>query len=140
MFTVTILGISFGLFAAGFGVVMMLLSAYELIRMTPEFASETGVTAVSITAWFVPLLIWSVAGIYLAARVFRTSSLPIGSTVVIMLTPFVSPLVNEFLDFSREVGFVPLGPILDVLGILSLFPFALGLVLIFHSLAPKATP
>jgi hypothetical protein len=111
------------------------VAARNVTQVSAEFAEEMCVTALSISLFFLPLFAWAACGIHLFLMAWQRGSIPTKTLLLIAVIPVSLPILNESVGVSCEPGYVPSGPMIDVLGMFVAVPIAVALLLAAISFA-----
>jgi hypothetical protein len=112
-----------------FCLVVCVAAARDLTQMSAEFAEDMCVTALSISFFFLPLFAWAACGIHLFLMAWQRGCIPTKTLLLIAVIPVSLPILNESVGVSCEPGYVPSGPMIEVLGMFVAVPIAVALLL-----------
>lgn len=112
-----------------FCVVLFVASATELTKMSPEFAEHMCVGTLSISMFFIPLFAWVACAVLVFRCAWQRDKIPTKTLLLFAAVPVLVPLLNDVLGVSCEVGYVPSGPIIDVMGMFVAVPIGVALLL-----------
>jgi hypothetical protein len=112
-----------------FCVVLSVTGATELTKMSPEFAEQMCVSTLSISWFFIPLFAWVSCAVIVFRCSWQRGKIPTKTLLLFAAVPVLVPLLNDVLGVGCEVGYVPSGPIIDVMGMFVAVPIGVALLL-----------